>query len=53
VTPETVITCPAAESVPVEAVVYPACPEVVEGAVQPEGEATVTAPLESPLEGAV
>ena len=52
-TPETVIVCPATETVPVEAVVYPADPDVVDGADHPVGAVTVTAPDESPPAAAV
>jgi hypothetical protein len=52
-TPETVMTCPATEAVPVEAVMYPAWPEVREGAVQPDGTVTEMDPPTRPPLAAV
>jgi hypothetical protein len=53
VTLETVIVCDATETVPVLAVVKPAADPMVDGALQPLGTATVTAPLIIPPAAAV
>jgi hypothetical protein len=50
---ETVIVEPATLSEPALAVVYPAAVPVVDGALQPLGTATVTAPFEMPPPAAV
>ena len=52
-TPLTVIVWPATETTPVEAVVYPALLEVVDGALQPAGAVTVTSPFDIPPAAAV
>jgi hypothetical protein len=49
----TVMVLPATLSVPALDVEYPAALAVVDGALQPLGTATVTAPLEMPPAGAV
>ena len=53
VTPVTVMTWPATPTVPVLAVVYPAAVPVVEGALQPVGTVTRTAPFTIPPVAAV
>jgi hypothetical protein len=53
VTPETVIVCDATATVPVEDVVKPAALPVVDGALQPLGTVTETAPLLIPPVAAV
>jgi hypothetical protein len=53
VTPETVMVWPETATVPVEAVVYPAFDPEVDGALQPLGTTTVTAPPLIPPLGAV
>src|SRR5947209_19973293 len=53
VTLETVIVWLEVETVPVLAVVYPAAEPVVDGALQPLGTTSVTAPLERPPVAAV
>src|SRR5437867_8564746 len=53
VTFDTVTVCPAIDSDPVLAVVYPAAEPVVDGALQPLGTASVIAPFSIPPEAAV
>jgi hypothetical protein len=53
VIPVTVITCPETPTVPVLAVVQPALPFVVEGALQPLGTVSSTAPVDIPPVAAV
>ena len=53
VSDDTVIVPPATESVPALDVEYPAADDVVDGALQPAGTATVTEPLDMPPVGAV
>ena len=53
VTPLTVIVWPATLTVPLDAVVYPAVPAEVDGALHPDGTTTDTAPLEVPPAAAV
>src|SRR5919204_4345004 len=49
----TVMSCPLTPTVPVEAVVYPAALDVVDGALQPAGTAIVSVPVFMPPVAAV